>query len=316
MKLENVNQVAIIGTGMIGASLATLFTGNGYKTFMYAINDSEAERGLNNFRTHFKDLVANELVTEKQAAACEKYLTITQSYEDLADVDFVYECAFENKEVKHSIYKEVEKYCRKVSGIASTSSAMDTDSLAEGFDEFKGKFAVAHPWNPPHLVPCVEVVKGKATTDEALKFICDVLESCGRAPVVMNRSVPGFVANRLQHALYREAAYMVEQGISTPQDIDRALKTSFVPRYTEVGIFEHFDYAGLDMIKSIEETLYGDLCDQKTPHQIVLDHYNKGELGAKTGSGILDWSNADLDDFRKREAAPYLKFFNWSLPEE
>ena len=91
--------------------------------------------------------------------------------------------------------------------------------------------------------------------------------------------------------------------------------TSFVPRYTAVGIFEHFDYAGLDMIKSIEETLYGDLCDQKEPHKLVLDHYNKGELGYKSGKGVLDWSDVDIDAYRKRAAAPYERFFNWSLPE-
>ena len=193
---------------------------------------------------------------------------------------------------------------------------MDTDLLCDGLGSLKDKFAVAHPWNPPHLVPCVEIVRGCNTSDEALKFICDVLESCGRAPVVMNRSVPGFVANRLQHALYREAAYMVEQGISSPEDIDRALRTSFVPRYTAVGIFEHFDYAGLDMVKSIEETLYHDLCDTKEPHALVVDHYNKGELGYKTGKGILDWTGVDIDAYRKRAAEPYLKFFNWSLPED
>lgn len=315
MKMDSVQKVAIIGTGMIGASLATLFTGHGYKTLMLAINDKEAAGGLDRYRTNFADLKAEGLVTDKQIAACEQLLQITQSYDDLADADFVYECVFENKDVKYEIYGKLDACLTRVRGISSTSSAMDTNLLCQGFTRLRDKFAVAHPWNPPHLVPCVEIVKGTETSDEALAFICEFLESCGRAPVVMNRSVPGFVANRLQHALYREAAYMVEQGIASPQDIDRALQTSFVPRYTAVGIFEHFDYAGLDMIKSIEETLYHDLCDTKVPHDLVLDHYNKGELGYKTGSGVLDWHDVDIDAYRKRAAAPYLKFFNWSLPE-
>ena len=315
MKLNGVDKIAVIGTGMIGASLATMFTGNGYPTVMFAINETEAKGGLERYRTNFRDLIAEGLVTEKQMAACEKLLTITMSYEDIAEADFVYECVFEDKDVKYSIYAQIDKVCTKVRGISSTSSAMDTDLLCGGFEKNRDKFAVAHPWNPPHLVPCVEIVKGSSTSDEALKFICDVLESCGRAPVVMNKSVPGFVANRLQHALYREAAYMVEQGISSPQDIDRALRTSFVPRYTAVGIFEHFDYAGLDMVKSIEETLYHDLCDDKEPHKLIVDHFNKGELGYKSGQGVLNWDNVDIDAYRKRAAEPYLKFFNWSLPE-
>jgi len=317
MKLEGVRKIAIVGTGMIGASLATMFTGNGYRVVMHAVNDQEAEGGLARYRTNFNDLAAAGLVTRKQAGTCEKLLFVTKDYADFKDADFVYECVFEDKAVKHAVYAELERHCENASGIASSSSAMDTDLLCEGFSksEFKAVFATAHPWNPPHLVPCVEIVKGSHTSDEAISFICKVLESCGRAPVVMYKSVPGFVANRLQHALYREAAYMVEQGIATPRDIDRALQTSFVPRYTAIGIFEHFDYAGLDMILSIEKTLYPDLCRQTEPHKLVSEAVVRGELGYKTGKGVLDWSKADINAFRKRGSEPYLKFFNWSLPD-
>ena len=317
MKLENVHKIAIIGTGMIGASIATMFTGNGYNVAMYAVNDKEAEGGLLRFRTNFSDLIAAGLVTQKQFEACEKLLLIARRYEEIADADFVYECVFEDKDVKYAVYAELEQLCKKARGIASSSSAMDTDLLCGGFSkpEFKAIFATAHPWNPPHLVPCVEVVKGTHTSDDAVKFICDLLESCGRAPSVVKKSVPGFIVNRLQHALYREAAYMVEQGIASPQDIDRALQTSFVPRYTAIGIFEHFDYAGLDMVLSIEKTLYPGLCRQTEPHKLVLDAIGQGDLGYKSGKGVLDWSNVDIDAYRKRAAQPYLKFFNWSLPE-
>ena len=302
---------------MIGASIATLLTGNGYRVVMYAINDKEAESGLARYRTNFNDLIANGLVTQRQFEACEKLLLITKDYSDISDTDFVYECVFEDKAVKHTVYAELEKWCKKVRAIVSTSSAMDTDLLCEGFSnpQFKEKFATAHPWNPPHLVPCVEVVKGAFTSDDAISFICSVLESCGRAPVVMYKSVPGFVANRLQHAIYREAAYMVEQGIATPEDIDRALQTSFTPRYTAIGIFEHFDYAGLDMVLSIENTIYPSLCDTKEPHKLVSQAFERGDLGYKTGKGVLDWSGVNIDEFRKRASAPYLKFFNWSLPD-
>jgi 3-hydroxybutyryl-CoA dehydrogenase len=315
MKLEGVDKIAIIGSGMIGASLSALFTGNGYHTVMYAINDTEAAGGLDRYRTVFNDLIGGGLVTRAQADACEKLLSVTKDYADVADADFVYECVFENKEVKYSVYAQLDHVLTKCRGIASTSSAMDTDFLCQGFEKYRDKFAVAHPWNPPHLVPCVEIVKGTCTSDEALTFICRVLTSCGRAPVVMNRSVPGFIANRLQQALYREAGYIVEQGIASPQDVDKALMTSFAPRYTSIGIFEHYDYAGLDMILSIEKTTFPSLCDSKEPHKMIADNVAAGNLGQKTGRGVLDWSGVNMDDFRKRAGVPYLKFFNWSLPE-
>lgn len=317
MKLDGVNQIAVIGTGMIGASLATLFTGNGYHTTMIAFDEQDARNGLERYRTNFKDLIGFGLVTESQADACEKLLSIETGFSALRDADFIYECVIEDFEVKRAVYSQVEEYGFKVRAIASSSSAMDTNLLSRGFSkpDFIERFASAHPWNPPHLVPCVEIVKGDKTSEEALTFICELLESCGRAPVIIHKSVPGFIANRLQHALYREAANMVEQGIASPEDIDRALMTSFAPRYGSIGIFQHFDYAGLDMVLSIQKTLYPDLSATTSPNPLVLEACEKGDLGYKTGKGILNWEDVDIDQFRENASKPYLKFFNWSLPD-
>ena len=187
--------------------------------------------------------------------------------------------------------------------------------MAKGAGNLKDKLLVAHPWNPPHLVPFVEIVKGELTSDDSLKILVETLESTGRKVAVLNKSVPGFIANRLQHALYREAVYMVEQGITTPEDIDMALKYSFVPRYTSIGIFEHFDYAGLDMVLSIEDYLFPTLCNADKTQDLVRDLYEAGNLGVKTGLGVYDWSKTDIVEFRKRASKPYWTFFNWDLPE-
>jgi len=132
----------------------------------------------------------------------------------------------------------------------------------------------------------------------------------------MSKSAPGFVANRLQHALSREAIYMVEQGIATPEAIDKALMTSFAPRYTSVGIFEHFDYAGLDMMRSVEDYVFPSLCTADKAQDLLVDLCNSGDLGYKTGKGIHDWSKKDFNDFRRRSIEPYLKFFCCDIPDE
>ncbi len=314
MKLESINHVAIIGTGMIGASMAALFTGNGYATTMLAVDDQQAAAGKQKYDDCFADLIGKGLVTERQAAACAKLLTITQSYADIADTDFILESVFERIDVKHSVYKQVEKNCHKYKALASSTSALSADDLAEGFTN-KDKLVGAHPWNPPHLVPSIELVGSKYTSEETIKTAYEVLESVGRKVVVMKKPAPGFIGNRLQHALYREAVYMVEQGIASPEDIDKTLKYSFVPRYTSIGLFEHFDYAGLDMIVSIDDYLFPDLCNDTKAQDLIRARLEAGQLGQKTGQGVYDWSKVDMDDFRKRAAQPYLGFFNWSLPE-
>lgn len=305
--------VAIIGTGMIGASLAALFTGNSFRTSMYAVNDTEADAGEERYKSYFTDLIDAELVTPEQAESCAKLLTVTQSYKDLSDADFIFECVVERLDVKHSVFEEIEKYCHNYKAIASSTSALSADDLVEKMED-KSKLLVAHPWNPPHLVPCVEVMRSKYTSDEAVQFTVDILKAVGREPVVMKKSAEGFIANRLQHALYREAVYMVEEGIATPDDIDRTILSSFGPRYASIGLFEHFDYAGLDMIESIEDYLFPTLCNATKTQDVIKDHIAKGELGLKTMKGMYDWSEKDIEDFRYRASKPYLDYFNWNLP--
>ena len=305
-------KVAIIGKGMIGISLAVLFTGNGIPTVVLAKN---SEVGLEKYRTYYQDLVSQGLVTPAQAAACEKRLSFTENYADLSDINVVIECVTEKLEVKYEVYQQIEAHCPHLKAIASTTSAISPADLAKGMQQPE-KIMVAHPYNPPHLVPCVELVKNDFTTQEALDAVTELLEYCGREVCKMNKPAPGFIANRLQHALYREAVYMVEQGICGPEDIDKCIRSSWGPRYTSIGLFDHFDYAGLDLIANIETYLYPDLCDTKTVHPSLQERLDRGDLGYKTGVGYYDWRNRDMDAFRKKTCDPYLRFFNWKLPED
>lgn len=305
-------KVAIIGKGMIGISLAVLFTGNGIPTVVLAKN---SEVGLEKYRTYYQDLVSQGLITPAQAAACEKRLSFTENYADLSDINVVIECVTEKLEVKYEVYQQIEAHCPHLKAIASTTSAISPADLAKGMQQPE-KIMVAHPYNPPHLVPCVELVKNDFTAQEALDAVTELLEYCGREVCKMNKPAPGFIANRLQHALYREAVYMVEQGICGPEDIDKCIRSSWGPRYTSIGLFDHFDYAGLDLIANIETYLYPDLCDTKTVHPSLQERLDRGDLGYKTGVGYYDWRNRDMDAFRKKTCDPYLRFFNWKLPED
>ena len=316
MRIENINHVTIIGTGMIGASMAALFTGNGYPTTMLAINEQEEKNGKIHYDTCFQDLIEKKLVTKEQAERCLKLLSFTLDYKDIAHTDFIFECVFENLEVKYSVYEEIEKHCMQFKILASSTSALSADDLAKGLKSNKDKLVVAHPYNPPHLVPFVEIVKNKHTTDKAAKLAYDVLESTGRKVIIMQKSAPGFVANRLQHALLREAVYIVEQGLATPRDIDKALMYSFAPRYTSVGLFEHQDAAGLDLVKNIEDYLLPTLSNADRTPDYINNLVSEKNLGMKTGKGIYDWPKEAQDDFRQRAAAPYLRYFNWDIPKE
>ena len=304
--------VGIIGKGMIGISWAVMFTGNGIGVKVLA---KEPELGYKRYRTYYDDLVENGLVTKKQAEACENLLSFTQDYNELKDERIMFECVKEDIATKFEVYEKIEESCENLIAIGSSTSSISPDDLAKGV-KHKEKILVAHPWNPPHLVPLVELVRNDYSDEKAIGALKEILEYAGRKVVMMNKPAPGFIGNRLQHALYREAVYMVEQGICTPEDIDKAIRYSFAPRYTSIGLFDHFDYAGLDMIKSIDDYLFPTLCNAETTQDLINERFNRGDLGYKTGIGVYDWRERDMDDFRKRASAPFLEFFNWKLPEE
>lgn len=316
MKLENVKQIAVIGTGMIGTSMAVLFTGHGYDTTIYALNDELENKSREIYKNYFTQLDEHGLVTPEQAAICEKHLSFTQDYNDIRQADFIIECAFEDLSVKYSIYKELDEYLEDPKAIISATSALSVEDLVKGSERFNDRIIVAHPFFPPHLVPFFEVVKSQLTKDGVTEAAVELLESADREVVVLKKNAPGFVANRLQHALFREAINIVEQGIADPRDVDKAAKYSFMPRYTSIGLFEHLDNSGVDLNYNIENYLFKDLSNADKAPKLICDLMEKEEYGVKSGKGIYDWSDVDMDDFRERVSAPYWNYFNWDLPKE
>lgn len=314
MKCDEFEQIAIVGTGMIAVSMAVLLTGHGYQTIVLARSDASVDRLLNDFHFYYQDLVNAGLMTQKQADRCSLYLTITQDYREIADADFVVESVYEQISVKHSVYKQIESACRPNTVIASMTSGISPDMLAEGLID-KSCLIVAHPFVPPHLVPCVEVVRSKFTSETTTDKTIRLFESLGREVIILNKVIEGFIVNRLQYAMLREAIHLIEQGVASAEDIDRTLLTSIGPRYSSIGLFEHMENGGLDLVAYIQKYLNPTLCNETSVQASLMEKVAAGNLGSRTGKGFLDWSKKDLEDLRLRRSQPYFKFFNWTLPD-
>ena len=308
-------KIAIIGTGMIGSSLAVLFTGHGVNTAIYARSEKSQERCTQQYEKFFAALTEKGLVTEKQYQKCREFLHFTGDYKELADAYMVFECASEVLDTKYNIYSELEAALADPMAIVSTTSALSPDDLAAGMERFRDRMVVAHPFFPPHLVPFVEILKSSETPQERAQAVYDFLEAMDRKCVILKKNAPGFIANRLQHALFREAINIVELGIADPRDVDKAAMYSFMPRYTSIGLFEHLDNSGVDLNYNIENYLFKDLSAADCAPKMICDLVEKGELGVKTGKGVYDWSEVDMDDFQRRIGAPYWAYVNWELPE-
>jgi 3-hydroxybutyryl-CoA dehydrogenase len=171
----------------------------------------------------------------------------------------------------------------------------------------------AHFWNPPHLMPLVEIVKGAKTDHDIAMSVRDLLVACGKVAIVVKRDTPGQLGNRLQIALIREAINIVQEGIADVEDVDKAAKNGFGLRLPVYGILEHQDIVGLDMGSEIVDYISTDLYTERRAPQLMHDLVKAGNLGAKTGRGFYDWSKKDVTAVKKLRDDFVLDFMKrWS----
>ena len=313
---KEVRTIGIVGTGIIATSLAVLTTGHGFKTVVYARSESSAKRCLNDYENHWKSMVGHGLTTSEQSEICKTYLVISGDYKDMENAEIVFESALENPDVKHDIYHILEEICLDVKAICSVSSSIVPDVLAETCEKYGDRIIVTHPFNPVHMVPYFELCGGKNTAPGVIEYVYRLLEELDRKPVVLKKPTPGFIGNRLQFALWREVLALVEEGVANPRDIDRALQYSFCPRYTSIGIFEHFDNGGLELNRTTCKNLFPIISDTKTVPKCIDNLIAEGKTGAKAGEGFYNWRGVDMDEYRERVNEPYWKFCQWDLPKE
>ena len=309
-------KIGIVGAGMIGAAYAALFTGHGYPVMIYDISKDLITRGKARYDELYDAIVARGLFTGEQREKARSLLNSTLSLKDLDGAFILFECVPEDLEIKKKLYTQIEDEIEDAGAIVSTSSALAPDDLISDMKKFRSKLVVGHPFNPPHLVPFVELIKSKETEESVVALVKEFLESNGRQVGVMLKAAPGFIANRLQHALLREAMHLVDEGyVSCPEDVDKALTYSFIPRYTKVGIFEHHDLFGMDNTQRLQNYLYPHLHTGRGAADMVNKLVEKGEYGMKTGKGIYEWDDGKIAGFKSRAAEPYWGFFDWKLPE-
>lgn len=307
--------VAVYGSGTIGSCEATLIIGHGLPCVVIGHSERGLERCRKAIEQNWDDLIAEGLATEKNKAAALKLLTITNDPVALAGCTFVFEAVAEGTEQKQEVYQAIEQYAAPNAVIASCTSSIDAEVLAKltGRPE---NLLIAHPFQPVHMLPLVEVVRHEKTADETVSRTLALLERLHRQVVVLNRSVPGFLVNRFAQALFRESIYLIEQGITTAADIDKAVKYAMGMRYASIGLLEYFDAVGYDLESTIASNVYPDLCDTKEIQSVVKEGLASGMTGQAAGQGLYDWSQKDGDDFRRRKQSPYFDGVKeWTMPE-
>ena len=280
----------------MGVGIGQLFASKGHEVkVLYVGNDKERGDSQVNMEANLNFLASQDVIGKEDIPKIMSKVTYTEEIQDIADfADIVFEAIVENLEVKQEMFKKLDELCPQEAILASNTSALSITLIAEKA-RHKERIIGTHFWNPAYLIPLVEVVKTKDVSEEVVARTFDALKNAGKHPVIVEKDVPGFLANRLQHCLFRESISIVEQGIASPAAVDEAIKYGFGMRVGIMGPFEVMDSCGLDMTKAIHEFVFPDIEDTHEVQKLVTDNIAAGRLGFKTGGhGIEDWTQEEM----------------------
>ncbi len=303
----DVRRVAVAGTGMMGPGIAATFALAGCEAIIVSRTAENAARGVATAQQIITRLLENGLTdAEKAKGASGRFHPSVSPEEAARSVQLFVESIAENLEIKQAYFARLDRaapdtiLCSNTSGISITAIAAQCARPE--------RVLTTHFWNPPDLMPLVEVVVGQRTDLKIAEGVVALLRACGKVPVLVRKDVPGQLGNRIQHAMIRECMYIVQEGIATPEDVDLAVKAGVGLRTPVYGVYEHADLVGLDLVKAVQDYVVPDLSTVKGSSPIHREKVAKGELGAKTGRGFLEWPPGKAEQVRARRDAFLMEF--------
>jgi len=295
---REIRRVVVIGTGMMGPGIAQIFALAARRVTLVGRSPQALERARTTLESNLQAMEAAGLVSPGEGHAALEAIALSTDLEGAAEgADLVVESIVEDLGTKQELFARLDRLCRFDALITSNTSGLPITRIAAGMARPE-RAATTHFWNPPHLVPLVEIVKGERTSDDTVERLRRLLSDVGKRPVVVRKDVPGQLGNRLLHAITREAMHIVQEGIATAEEVDTAVKCGLGLRFPVYGPLEHADLVGLDLVLSIQSYLLEDLCNRTDPMPILRDKAQRGELGAKTGHGFYDWIAKDPDQVK------------------
>ncbi len=308
-------KIAVVGAGLMGHGIAQVFALQGCSVGLTDISAKALDAAMDNVRANLALLVGQGLVDGTAAElALERIAITTDLTEAVEGADLVVEAVLENLEIKQNLFRDLDAACPGNVILATNTSVISVTEIA-AHTRYKSRVVGTHFWNPPYLIPLVEVVRGKQTADSVMDRTLEILKTVGKHPVRVNKDVPGFVANRLQHALWREAISIVEHGIADAATVDECVKYGFGLRLPILGPMENMDLVGTDLTLAIHDYLLKHLERSPDPSPLLNEIVARGDLGFKSGRGFQTWSADEAVAVHNRLKAYLLKVTTQPIPQ-
>ena len=294
MKAEEIKNIGVIGAGLMGHGIAQVFALKGYEVKLFDNDPKVLKTAPEKIRNNLKTLLEMGLVESREIEGCLSHLHLSRTLTEMCQgVELTIEAVSENLDLKRAVFSDLERLTPPETILCSNTSGISIGLISEKL-QFKERVVGTHFWNPPHIVPCVEVIKSPFGSDKVFHTVVELMKRAGKEPVRVLKDVPGFLGNRLQHALWREAISLVEKGIAAPEDIDRVVKYGFGLRHPFLGPLETADLAGLDLVYDIHQYLFSDLENRSTPSPLLKTLVDQKRTGVKTKKGFYHWTDESI----------------------
>lgn len=282
----------VVGGGTMGADVALVLARAGCRTVVLEPGQVRREALAAYFDAGLEQLGASR--KRDRLSACASLDEV-----DWAAIDLVVECIPEKLAPKQALFAELERRARPDCVLSSNSSSFPISAIGDGLDSAERMLGL-HFFMPAHLVPLVEVVLGARSSAPLAAALSQFMRACGMVPVLVKKDMPGFLANRLQHALAREAFALIDAGVATPEDVDAAVRFGFGFRFLAAGPVLQRDHAGIDVHCPAAATMYPSLAANTAPARVLAERYAAGKFGMKSGEGFYSWTPASIAAERAR----------------
>lgn len=293
--LPSGTRVATIGAGTMGHGIAFATAAGGCPVTLFDVDAESLESARSKIRATARAVQDSCVYEFDEVSTLTERIEYVTSLENAVDeADLVIEAVPEVREIKLATFERIDRYIDEETVLATNTSSLPLDELVEPITA-PGRFCGLHWFHPAHIVPVVEVIYCEHTDHETIAIATEFLREIGKDPVVVERDIPGFIANRIQSAMAREAWALLEDGVGSAEDIDRAVKGTFGFRLPILGIFQKSDHSGLDVHHTVLEEMLPEIDRRTDPPNVLSELVEQGHYGAKTGRGVYDWSDTNLE---------------------
>ncbi|NIV29532.1 MAG: 3-hydroxyacyl-CoA dehydrogenase family protein [Anaerolineae bacterium] len=307
--MSNPERITVVGAGLMGHGIAQIFAAHGHPVWLHDAYPGTLNSAKDRVRANLTNMAEHGVILD---AGIDEIVDRIRTTGDLAtacaEAEFVFEAVYENLELKQQIFADLDRLCTVETILCSNTSVISITEIAEKA-QHRQRIVGTHFWNPPYLIPLVEVVRAADSADECLQATYELLARVGKHPVYVQKDVPGFVGNRLQHALWREAFAIIDEGICDPATVDEVIRNGFGLRLPILGPVETADMIGLDLSLAIHDYILKHLNADPTPSTTLQAKVEAGELGFKTGSGFLEWTEEEMAASRQRLASYLMRSY-------